>query len=67
MAFICPAAKLFPFAVPLLGTGDETSRDDEASIVALTVGHAFGRGGGGRVEMLVDLVRDGAKKKREAT
>jgi hypothetical protein len=37
----CPAAKLFPFAAPLLGTGDETSGDDEASVVPLTVGHTF--------------------------
>jgi hypothetical protein len=34
------AAKLLPFAAPLLGAGDETSGDDEASIVPLTVGHA---------------------------
>jgi hypothetical protein len=62
----CPTAKLFPFAAPLLGAGDETSGDDEASVVALIVGHAF-RGAWGRVEMLVDLVHDGAKKKRKAT
>jgi hypothetical protein len=37
----CPAAKLFPFAAPLLGVGDETSGDDEASVVPLTVGHAL--------------------------
>jgi hypothetical protein len=62
----CPATKLFPFAAPLLGTGDETSGDDEASVMPLIVGHAF-RGGWGRVEMLLDLVRDRVNKKREAT
>jgi hypothetical protein len=36
----CPAAKLFLFAAPLLGAGDETSGDDEASVVPLIVGHA---------------------------
>jgi hypothetical protein len=28
----CAAAKLLPFAAPLLGTGDETSGDDEAAV-----------------------------------
>jgi hypothetical protein len=37
----CPAAKLFLFAPPLLGAGDETSGDDEASVVPLIVGHAL--------------------------
>jgi hypothetical protein len=53
----CPAAKLFPFAVLLLGAGDETGGDDEASVVPLIVGHAAShafRSGGGRVEMLID-------------
>jgi hypothetical protein len=66
----CPAAKLFLFAAPLLGVGDKTSGDDKASVVPLTVGHAVShafRGVAGRVEMLVDRVRDGAKKHREAT
>jgi hypothetical protein len=66
----CPAAKLFPFAAPLLGVGDETSGEDEASVVPLIVGHAVShafREGGGRVEMPVDRVREGAKKNREAT
>jgi hypothetical protein len=35
----CAATKLLPFAAPLLGAGDETSGDDEASVVPLTVGH----------------------------
>jgi hypothetical protein len=35
----CTAAKLLPFAAPLLGAGDEASGDDEASVVPLTVGH----------------------------
>jgi hypothetical protein len=66
-----PVAKLFPFAAPLLGVGDETSGDDEASVVPLTVGHApshaFRGVVAGRVEMLVDRVRDGAKNNREPT
>jgi hypothetical protein len=37
----CPAAKLFLFAAPLLGAGDETSGDDEASVMPLTVGHTL--------------------------
>jgi hypothetical protein len=41
-----PPCKAVLFAAPLLGVGDETSGDDEAWVVALTVGHAF-RGGGG--------------------
>jgi hypothetical protein len=36
-----PATKLFPFATPLLGAGDETSGDDEASVMPLIVGHAL--------------------------
>jgi hypothetical protein len=36
----CAAAKLLPFAASLLGAGDETSEDDEASVVPLIVGHA---------------------------
>jgi hypothetical protein len=67
----CPAAKLFLFAAPLLGAGDETSGDDEASVVPLTVSHAVShafRGVlAGRVEMLVDQVRDRAKNNGEAT
>jgi hypothetical protein len=50
--------------------GDETSGDDKASVVPLTVGHAAShafRGVAGRVEMLIDLVRDEAKNNREAT
>jgi hypothetical protein len=67
----CPAAKLFPFVAPLLGARDETSGDDEASIVPLTVGHAVShafRGVvAGRVEMLVDRVCDRAKNNKEVT
>jgi hypothetical protein len=67
----CPVAKLFPFVAPLLGTGDETSGDDEASVVPLTVGHvvshAFRGVVAGRVDMLVGRVRDGAKNNRKAT
>jgi hypothetical protein len=59
------------FAAPLLGAGDETSGDDEASVVLLTVGHAashaFRGVVAGRVDMLVYRVRDGAKNNREAT
>jgi hypothetical protein len=36
----CAAAKMLPFAAPLLGAGDETSGDDKASVVPLIVGHA---------------------------
>jgi hypothetical protein len=32
----CAAAKLLPFAAPLLGAGDEASEDDEASMQSLT-------------------------------
>jgi hypothetical protein len=72
-------AKLFLFTAALLGAGDETSGDDEASVVLLTMGRAashapswhpqmpFGGHLGGRVEMRVDRVRDRAMKNREAT
>jgi hypothetical protein len=35
------ASKLFLFAAPLLGMGDEMSGDDGASVVPLTVGHVL--------------------------
>jgi hypothetical protein len=75
----CAATKLFSFAAPLLGAGDETSGDDEASVVPLIVGHVashvpnrraqmpFGGPLGGQVEMLIDRVCDRASKNREVT
>jgi hypothetical protein len=47
----CPAAKLFPFAAPLLGAGDKTSGDGEASVVPLIVGHAVSHAPSRRPQM----------------
>jgi hypothetical protein len=47
----CAVIKLFLFAAPLLGAGDKTSGDDEASFVPLTVGHAVSHAPSQRPQM----------------